>query len=88
MKSYREHVSKQEKFLCTRVSQSVLLIGHRWDWLMLIPTEQKWKQMKQQRLQLATTTDTATSDAVVSTSSKLTSTTVTEGNKTEGRRLM
>ena len=40
MKSYREHVSKQEKFSIRKLS----VVLYHWpslDWLLLIPTEQK-----------------------------------------------
>lgn len=82
MKSYREHVSKQEKFSIRKLSVGVVSLAIAG--LATVNTygaEVKADEATAPATE-ATTTDTATSDAAVSTSSKLTSTTVTEGNKT------
>ena len=82
MKSYREHVSKQEKFSIRKLSVGVVSLAIAG--LATVNTygaEVKADEATAPATE-ATTTDTATSDAVVATSSKLTSTTVTEGNKT------
>ena len=82
MKSYREHVSKQEKFSIRKLSVGVVSLAIAG--LATVNTygaEVKADETTAPATE-ATTTDTATSDAAVATSSKLTSTTVTEGNKT------
>ena len=82
MKSYREHVSKQEKFSIRKLSVGVVSLAIAG--LATVNTygaEVKADEATAPATE-ATTTDTATSDAAVATSSKLTSTTVTEGNKT------
>ena len=82
MKSYRKHVSKQEKFSIRKLSVGVVSLSIAG--LATVNTygaEVKADEATAPATE-ATTTDTATSDAVVATSSKLTSTTVTEGNKT------
>ena len=82
MKSYREHVSKQEKFSIRKLSVGVVSLAIAG--LATVNTygaEVKADEATAPATK-ATTTDTATSDAAVATSSKLTSTTVTEGNKT------
>ena len=82
MKSYREHVSKQEKFSIRKLSVGVVSLAIAG--LATVNTygaEVKADEATAPSTE-ATSTDTATSDAAVSTSSKLTSTTVTEGNKT------
>ena len=82
MKSYREHVSKQEKFSIRKLSVGVVSLAIAG--LATVNTygaEVKADEATTPATE-ATTTDTATSDAAVATSSKLTSTTVTEGNKT------
>ena len=81
MKSYREHVSKQEKFSIRKLSVGVVSLAIAG--LATVNTygaEVKADEATAPATE-ATTTDTATSDAAVATSSKLTSTTVTEGNK-------
>ena len=82
MKSYREHVSKQEKFSIRKLSVGVVSLAIAG----LATVNTYGAEVKADEATVpateATTTDTATSDAAVSTSSKLTSTTVTEGNKT------
>ena len=82
MKSYREHVSKQEKFSIRKLSVGVVSLAIAG--LATVNTygaEVKADEATAPATE-ATTTDTATSDVAVATSSKLTSTTVTEGNKT------
>jgi len=82
MKSYREHVSKQEKFSIRKLSVGVVSLAIAG--LATVNTygaEVKADEATAPATE-ATTTDTATSDAAVATSSKLTSTTVIEGNKT------
>lgn len=82
MKSYREHVSKQEKFSIRKLSVGVVSLAIAG--LATVNTygaEVKADETTAPATE-ATTTDTATSDAAVATSSKLTSTSVTEGNKT------
>ena len=82
MKSYREHISKQEKFSIRKLSVGVVSLAIAG--LATVNTygaEVKADEATAPATE-ATTTDTATSDAAVATSSKLTSTTVTEGNKT------
>ena len=82
MKSYREHVSKQEKFSIRKLSVGVVSLAIAG--LATVNTygaEVKADEATTPATEV-TTTDTATSDAAVATSSKLTSTTVTEGNKT------
>ncbi len=82
MKSYREHVSKQEKFSIRKLSVGVVSLAIAG--LATVNTygaEVKADEATAPATEV-TTTDTATSDAAVATSSKLTSTTVTEGNKT------
>ena len=82
MKSYREHVSKQEKFSIRKLSVGVVSLAIAG--LATVNTygaEVKADEATAPATE-ATTTDAATSDAAVATSSKLTSTTVTEGNKT------
>ena len=82
MKSYREHVSKQEKFSIRKLSVGVVSLAIAG--LATVNTygaEVKADEATAPSTE-ATSTDTATSDAAVATSSKLTSTTVTEGNKT------
>ena len=82
MKSYREHVSKQEKFSIRKLSVGVVSLAIAG--LATVNTygaEVKADEATAPATE-AITTDTATSDAAVATSSKLTSTTVTEGNKT------
>ena len=82
MKSYREHVSKQEKFSIRKLSVGVVSLAIAG--LATVNTygaEVKADEATAPATE-ATTTDTATSDAAVATSSKLTSTSVTEGNKT------
>ena len=82
MRSYREHVSKQEKFSIRKLSVGVVSLAIAG--LATVNTygaEVKADEATAPATE-ATTTDTATSDAAVATSSKLTSTTVTEGNKT------
>ncbi len=82
MKSYREHVSKQEKFSIRKLSVGVVSLAIAG--LATVNTygaEVKADEATAPATE-ATTTNTATSDAAVATSSKLTSTTVTEGNKT------
>lgn len=82
MKSYREHVSKQEKFSIRKLSVGVVSLAIAG--LATVNTygaEVKADEATAPATE-ATTTDTATSDAAVATSSKLASTTVTEGNKT------
>ena len=82
MKSYREHVSKQEKFSIRKLSVGVVSLAIAG--LATVNTygaEVKADEATAPATE-ATTTDTATSDAAVATSYKLTSTTVTEGNKT------
>lgn len=82
MKSYRKHVSKQEKFSIRKLSVGVVSLAIAG--LATVNTygaEVKADEATAPATE-ATTTDTATSDAAVATSSKLTSTTVTEGNKT------
>ena len=82
MKSYREHVSKQEKFSIRKLSVGVVSLAIAG--LATVNTygaEVKADEATAPATE-ATTTDTATSDAAVATSSRLTSTTVTEGNKT------
>ena len=82
MKSYREHVSKQEKFSIRKLSVGVVSLAIAG--LATVNTygaEVKADEATAPATE-ATTTDIATSDAAVATSSKLTSTTVTEGNKT------
>ena len=81
MKSYREHVSKQEKFSIRKLSVGVVSLAIAG--LATVNTygaEVKADEATAPSTE-ATSTDTATSDAAVATSSKLTSTTVTEGNK-------
>ena len=81
MKSYREHVSKQEKFSIRKLSVGVISLAIAG--LATVNTygaEVKADEATAPSTE-ATSTDTATSDAAVATSSKLTSTTVTEGNK-------
>ena len=82
MKSYREHVSKQEKFSIRKLSVGVVSLAIAG--LATVNTygaEVKADEATAPATEV-TTTDIATSDAAVATSSKLTSTTVTEGNKT------
>ena len=82
MKSYREHVSKQEKFSIRKLSVGVVSLAIAG--LATVNTygaEVKADEATAPATE-ATTTETTTSDAAVATSSKLTSTTVTEGNKT------
>ena len=82
MKSYREHVSKQEKFSIRKLSVGVVSLAIAG--LATVNTygaEVKADEATAPATE-ATTTDTATSDAAATTSSKLTSTTVIEGNKT------
>ena len=82
MRSYREHVSKQEKFSIRKLSVGVVSLAIAG--LATVNTygaEVKADEATAPSTE-ATSTDTATSDAAVATSSKLTSTTVTEGNKT------
>ncbi|MFS9138503.1 GbpC/Spa domain-containing protein [Streptococcus parasanguinis] len=82
MKSYREHVSKQEKFSIRKLSVGVVSLAIAG--LATVNTygaEVKADEATAPATE-ATSTETATSDAAVATSSKLTSTTVTEGNKT------
>jgi len=82
MKSYREHVSKQEKFSIRKLSVGVVSLAIAG--LATVNTygaEVKADEATAPATE-AITTDTATSDVAVATSSKLTSTTVTEGNKT------
>ena len=82
MRSYREHVSKQEKFSIRKLSVGVVSLAIAG--LATVNTygaEVKADEATAPATE-ATTTDAATSDAAVATSSKLTSTTVTEGNKT------
>lgn len=82
MRSYREHVSKQEKFSIRKLSVGVVSLAIAG--LATVNTygaEVKADEATAPATE-ATTTDTATSDAAVATSSKLTSTTVIEGNKT------
>ena len=81
MKSYREHVSKQEKFSIRKLSVGVVSLAIAG--LATVNTygaEVKADEATAPATEV-TTTDIATSDAAVATSSKLTSTTVTEGNK-------
>ena len=81
MRSYREHVSKQEKFSIRKLSVGVVSLAIAG--LATVNTygaEVKADEATAPSTE-ATSTDTATSDAAVATSSKLTSTTVTEGNK-------
>ena len=82
MKSYREHVSKQEKFSIRKLSVGVVSLAIAG--LATVNTygaEVKADEATTPATE-ATTTETTTSDVAVATSSKLTSTTVTEGNKT------
>ena len=82
MRSYREHVSKQEKFSIRKLSVGVVSLAIAG--LATVNTygaEVKADEATAPSTE-ATSTDTATSDVAVATSSKLTSTTVTEGNKT------
>ena len=82
MKSYREHVSKQEKFSIRKLSVGVVSLAIAG--LATVNTygaEVKADEATAPATE-TTTTETATSDAAVATSSKLTSSTVTEGNKT------
>ena len=82
MRSYREHVSKQEKFSIRKLSVGVVSLAIAG--LATVNTygaEVKADEATAPATEV-TTTDIATSDAAVATSSKLTSTTVTEGNKT------
>ena len=82
MRSYREHVSKQEKFSIRKLSVGVVSLAIAG--LATVNTygaEVKADEATAPSTE-ATSTDTATSDAAVATSSKLTSTTVIEGNKT------
>ena len=82
MKSYREHVSKQEKFSIRKLSVGVVSLAIAG--LATVNTygaEVKADEATAPATE-ATSTETAISDAAVATSSKLTSTTVTEGNKT------
>lgn len=82
MKSYREHVSKQEKFSIRKLSVGVVSLAIAG----LATVNTYGAEVKADEATApatgVTTTETATSDAAVATSSKLTSTTVTEGNKT------
>ena len=82
MRSYREHVSKQEKFSIRKLSVGVVSLAIAG--LATVNTygaEVKADEATAPATE-ATSTETAISDAAVATSSKLTSTTVTEGNKT------
>lgn len=82
MKSYREHVSKQEKFSIRKLSVGVVSLAIAgFATANTYGAEVKADEATAPTTE-ATTTGTATRDAAIATSSKLTSTTVTEGNKT------
>ena len=82
MKSYREHVSKQEKFSIRKLSVGVVSLAIAG--LATVNTYGAEVKADEATTPVTegTTSVTETDDAAVATSSKLISTTVTEGNKT------
>ena len=82
MKSYREHVSKQEKFSIRKLSVGVVSLAIAG----LATVNTYGSEVKADEVTAPATevspTEVATNDTAVTTSSTLTSTTVTEGNKT------
>ena len=83
MKSYREHVSKQEKFSIRKLSVGVVSLAIAG----LATVNTYGSEVKADEVTApapateVSPTEVATNDTAVTTSSKLTSTTVTEGNK-------
>ena len=82
MKSYREHVSKQEKFSIRKLSVGVVSLAIAG----LATVNTHGSEVKADEVTAPATevspTGVATNDTAVTTSSKLTSSTVTDGNKT------